>query len=108
MTLNTAHTTNGVEIHAYVDVYVNGTKTGTTEVTLATSLNWTSDDTTVATVSKSGNKEVVKYLLSKGADIDSKVSENGTPLIFAIKNNCFFDKKSFHLKVTFVKIMIVK
>ena len=36
---------------------------------------------------KEGNKEVVKYLLSKGADIDSKVSENGTPLIFAIKNN---------------------
>ena len=28
--------------------------------------------------------------------------------IFAIKNNCFFGKKSFHLKVTFVKIMIVK
>ena len=28
--------------------------------------------------------------------------------IFAIKNNCFFVKKLFHLKVTFVKIIIVK
>ena len=66
MTLNTAHTTNGVEIHAYVDVYVNGTKTGTEEVTLENTLTWSSNDTSVATVSKSGNKEVVKSVYGSG------------------------------------------
>ena len=73
MILNTAHTSNGAEIHAYVDEYINGNPTGNRiEVTFENGLTWNSDDTSVATVSKSGSKEVVKSVYGSGFFPDNR------------------------------------
>ena len=64
MTLGKDDVTAGEQIQAYVDIFVNNVFSEELEVT--TDAGWTSQNTNVASVSKSGTKEVVKPVYGAG------------------------------------------
>ena len=45
-------------------------------------------DTALILASRNGHLEIVKHLLSQGADIEAKNNDGNTPLISASRGNC--------------------
>ncbi len=65
MSLNSSNVENGKLVHAYVDEYINGQPTGVV-VEVTSAVTWKSNHTDVATVSSTGNNEVIKPVYGSG------------------------------------------